>query len=217
MISVPNNDLISAVKSKEGKYLKVSHKLAEMCHFPEPEAMIGYSTIELCHAAYRSKFYDPAKQAEEYLIEDEEALRGNHVFMFDSTFINDELHCLLVHKYPYFVDNRIVGSHFDSIQLGNINQHVIKSYLSNPNIGISEHTSRHLDVYDLAPSRRYEFTPRQWQCLQLLAQGHSASEIATKLFISRKTVEFHIGNMKDKVGVRKTAELIAKVAAEGLL
>jgi DNA-binding NarL/FixJ family response regulator len=50
-------------------------------------------------------------------------------------------------------------------------------------------------------------TPRQREVLRLVAEGHSAKEIAGILSISTKTVEFHKAAVMERLGVRSTAQL----------
>jgi len=57
---------------------------------------------------------------------------------------------------------------------------------------------------------------RQREVLQLLAEGHSAKEIASILNISAKTVEYHKYRMMENLGAKTTAELIAFGAKHGL-
>jgi DNA-binding NarL/FixJ family response regulator len=53
-----------------------------------------------------------------------------------------------------------------------------------------------------------DLTPRQREVLQLVAEGHSAKEIATVLHISRRTAEFHKARLMESLGLETTAELI---------
>jgi DNA-binding NarL/FixJ family response regulator len=50
-------------------------------------------------------------------------------------------------------------------------------------------------------------TSRQRQVLQLIAEGHSAKEVAAVLGISPKTAEFHKTRIMDRLSIRSTAEL----------
>lgn len=51
-------------------------------------------------------------------------------------------------------------------------------------------------------------TPRQRQILGLLVEGHSAKEIARRLDISHRTVEYHKYQTMEALGVTTNAELI---------
>jgi DNA-binding CsgD family transcriptional regulator len=56
-------------------------------------------------------------------------------------------------------------------------------------------------------------TPQEFQIAQLLADGATTREAAAKLFLSPKTVEYHLGHAYDKLGVR-TRSALAQVLAE---
>ena len=59
-------------------------------------------------------------------------------------------------------------------------------------------------------------TPRQREVLQLVAEGHSGKEIAARLGISAKTVEFHKASLMDRLGVRTASELTKYAVAHGV-
>jgi DNA-binding NarL/FixJ family response regulator len=61
-----------------------------------------------------------------------------------------------------------------------------------------------------------ELTPRQREVLQLVAEGHSAKEIASVLRISRRTAEFHKSRLMETLGVQNTAELIQYAIRTGV-
>jgi DNA-binding NarL/FixJ family response regulator len=58
---------------------------------------------------------------------------------------------------------------------------------------------------------------REREILQLIAEGKAAKEIAFLLTISTKTVAFHRGNIKTKLGLRSTAELTRYAIEQGLV
>ena len=47
-----------------------------------------------------------------------------------------------------------------------------------------------------------DLTPRELQILQLVLAGKTNKEIAQQMFISKKTVEFHLDNIYSKIGIR---------------
>lgn len=53
-------------------------------------------------------------------------------------------------------------------------------------------------------------TDREGECLQLVAKGKTDSEIGVLLNISPRTVRFHVGNAKTKLGVTTRIQAIAK-------
>ncbi|MDY7038290.1 MAG: response regulator transcription factor [Thermodesulfobacteriota bacterium] len=60
-------------------------------------------------------------------------------------------------------------------------------------------------------------TRREQEVMRLLAEGHSPTEIAEKLFISPKTVENHRSNIMNKLELHSTMELVRYAARLGLI
>jgi DNA invertase Pin-like site-specific DNA recombinase len=65
--------------------------------------------------------------------------------------------------------------------------------------------------------RAYHLTCREAEVLGLAAKGLSASEIALRLGISRRTVEGHVSAARTRIGARSLTELIARCYAVGML
>jgi len=66
---------------------------------------------------------------------------------------------------------------------------------------------------DCAPS----LTAREREMLQLMAEGMTAKEIASHLYVSVKTVETHRRNIAQKLNINRSAELIKYAIREGLV
>jgi DNA-binding NarL/FixJ family response regulator len=62
----------------------------------------------------------------------------------------------------------------------------------------------------------HDLTPRQREVLQLVAEGHSAKEIAALLHISVRTAEFHKARLMESLNVETTAELVQYAIRTGV-
>ena len=58
---------------------------------------------------------------------------------------------------------------------------------------------------------------RQHEVLQLVASGMRNQEIADQLYLSIRTVKFHIENVYQKLGVRSRTEAIRVARERGIL
>jgi DNA-binding CsgD family transcriptional regulator len=59
---------------------------------------------------------------------------------------------------------------------------------------------------------REHLTPRELQIAHAVAEGKSNKEVAALLFVTPKTIEFHLTRVFRKVGVRSRAELVRRFA-----
>jgi ATP/maltotriose-dependent transcriptional regulator MalT len=69
------------------------------------------------------------------------------------------------------------------------------------------------------PKRREELglTPREFEILELIAQGMSNREIAEKLFVSENTVKTHSSRVLDKLGAKRRTQAVQMGKQLGLL
>ena len=56
-----------------------------------------------------------------------------------------------------------------------------------------------------------KLTKREIEVLTLVVQGNSSKEVADKLFVSKRTVDFHLANIYDKL----TSRTVYKQLSEG--
>ncbi len=70
---------------------------------------------------------------------------------------------------------------------------------------------------DTKPDREHlaaELSRREIQCLQWLAAGKTYSEAAIILDVSERTLRFHVGNARNKLGVSTTMQAVVAAALE---
>jgi DNA-binding NarL/FixJ family response regulator len=57
-------------------------------------------------------------------------------------------------------------------------------------------------------------TPQELQISLAVANGLTNREVAASLFLSPKTVEFHLGNVYSKLALRSRTDLVRLIAAQ---
>lgn len=62
---------------------------------------------------------------------------------------------------------------------------------------------------------RSELTAREWEILELIADGHSNSEIGQMLFVSAETVKSHVRHILAKTGSRTRAQAVHRAHLRG--
>ena len=101
------------------------------------------------------------------------------------------------------LDSVINGEYFlDSAVSGQVVEGLMKLPAKDVNITDSDYRS---------------LTPREQEVLRLLAEGNSAKEVASRLYISPKTVENHRANIMNKLDLHSTIELVRYAARLGLI
>ena len=61
------------------------------------------------------------------------------------------------------------------------------------------------------------FTTREFEIINLLADGNRAKDIASELFVSEFTVRTHLKNILRKSHARNTTALVATCIRQGLI
>lgn len=64
---------------------------------------------------------------------------------------------------------------------------------------------------------KLSITPREFEVLQLIAQGLSNQEIAERMFVSLNTIKTHISNLFSKLDAQRRTQAVQKARALGLL
>jgi DNA-binding CsgD family transcriptional regulator len=69
-------------------------------------------------------------------------------------------------------------------------------------------------VRRITPDTRDALTPEEIQVARLVRDGHTSPEIGAQLFISPRTVEFHLGKVFRKLDVSNRRELSQALAGQ---
>ena len=62
------------------------------------------------------------------------------------------------------------------------------------------------------PAAREQLTPQELQIARLVAEGKTNRDVAAALFITPKTVEFHLTRVYRKLGIHSRSELVRRMA-----
>ena len=78
-------------------------------------------------------------------------------------------------------------------------------------------TTRLLDQLREDRQPREPLTPRELEVLVLISEGLHNSEIAERLFVTERTVKFHVSSILAKLGADNRTEAVAVAARRGLI
>jgi DNA-binding NarL/FixJ family response regulator len=78
-------------------------------------------------------------------------------------------------------------------------------------------TTRLLDHVREGGEQSEPLTPRELEVLALISEGLQNSEIAGRLFVTERTVKFHVSSILAKLGADNRTEAVALAARRGLI
>lgn len=65
--------------------------------------------------------------------------------------------------------------------------------------------------------RQFRLTPREVEVLANVAHGRSSEEVASLLFVSKRTVDFHLANIYNKLKVHNRAQALHAAQRLGIV
>jgi len=73
-------------------------------------------------------------------------------------------------------------------------------------------SQNHSEIADCA-----RLTRREVEILSLIVEGHSSKQVADLLFVSKRTVDFHLDNVYEKLQVSNRMQALQRATRLGLL
>jgi DNA-binding CsgD family transcriptional regulator len=79
-----------------------------------------------------------------------------------------------------------------------------------------------MSMYDVEDAesgegRPVKLTKREIEVLQLVIEGKSSKEVADQLYVSKRTVDFHLANIYSKLSVSNRLQAFREATRRGLL
>jgi DNA-binding CsgD family transcriptional regulator len=74
-----------------------------------------------------------------------------------------------------------------------------------------------LSIHDTQVSEPIKLTKREIEVLTLVIEGKSSKEVADMLYVSKRTVDFHLANIYDKLQVSNRVQAFRRAARLGLI
>lgn len=133
----------------------------------------------------------PADSAKVVLKENKQVINSGkaHQFLNVVTFKNYKTIIFVTFKTPLYQGKEVVGV-----------------------FGISHY----LSSYNSQTEKNKKLSKRESECLIELIKGKTANEIADKLKLSKRTIEFYISTIKSKLNCQSRSELMSKVYEVGI-
>jgi len=134
-------------------------------------------------------------------------------------YYKDEIKILLSQKKPLFDDK---GNAIGIIFYGHeLNQNLLSNIIMSIAKGDKKYQKRNnifQRSYYIGHSIKHtELTDRELECLFYLVRGKTAKQTASLLFISKRTVESHMVNIKSKLNCATKSDLIEKAITDNLI
>ncbi len=74
-----------------------------------------------------------------------------------------------------------------------------------------------MNTQDTKMTDTVRLTKRELEILSLIVEGHSSKQVADQLFVSKRTVDFHLDNIYEKLQVTNRMQAMQRASRLGLL
>lgn len=207
---INNLPTLTWIKDINFKYTAVSNRLVRLLGCIHENILCGFDD-----------FTQPwAQFAELYRDEDKQVLAGkSFAFLHPAKLFSGKDIVIVSRKYPFYNQNNEIQGIIGNVTIAS-SPHLLKNIfeLRNADFEIVSPNSLDSSRYKIGYPNFYSIlSKRESACLFYLIRGKTAQEIASRLYISKRTVEKHLENIKNKLNCNKKSEVIEKALESGLI
>lgn len=189
------------VVDRESKCIAINNDTAQLYGFKDAAAAIGKCAHDMNCSAIDC--------AVEFIKQDQTILETEKELVLFGvyTYAADVRKILISKKKPFYVNNKLYGvvhynMEIESKTLQRLTASLIESDRNHHRKTTNDRS------YTINNYTHSKLTSREEDCLSYIVRGKTSVQIANFLCISRRTVETHIDNIKDKFSCTKKSDLI---------
>lgn len=187
-----------AWKDNHFRYLGCNANRAKKINLKRAEHIVGLCDKDLCDQSSESIAFHHQH--------DQLALKGEAIKTIHPSAIKSDGISYFQVKKPLIINGQIAGVIY------HCNEFVKPDFFHHLNKRDKKHFPDFcLAYYEIEPQQNfYKLTVRELECLFCLLRGLSANETGKLMALSKRTVEFYIENIKNKLGCQTKSALIIK-------
>lgn len=199
-------------KNQELNYIASSQQLNEFVGFPVKDYIIGKNDYQLPWEQFAKVYQDGNKK----IISTGKSI----IFLHPMQMFNSQQIIILTQKSPVYDESqKIVGVNGTVSVVATLEcfQNILK--LNQYDYSVTGKNKNYDPIqYELSNDfSQFDLSKRETICLFYLIRGKTAKEIAEIIYLSKRTVEKHIDNIRLKLHCNTKSEIIAKAIDAGFV
>lgn len=199
-----------AIKDLKSRYLHMSPAMTKLVGYQKEEEIVGTDDYALKCPAVAS--------AETFIAQDAWVTQTQNKMMnLDIHEYADGIHMLFTRKTPYFKKEELLGSLFGCVEWTSAAMMQLASVLTEWDQLYYPKRQKGRSYQMSAGPYQDQLSPREMDCLFYLLRNKTAKEIAKRLNLSYRTVEWHIANIRMKFQCATKTEIIEQAVSNGYL
>lgn len=204
----------------KGRCIHANDVLLSEMGYESKKDIIGRHEYDIGQEVFGESIEGAELLVSQFLEEDEMVFRGKELHSLYVQRWRGKIKFRIAFKFPYKNEKgKIYAAMYHSSEIINPSIQLLNSYLTTKqeDLNISDQSRKHIQWYIDELHSSLILSHRELECINFLAKGFTAKEIARELNLSYRTIESHLESARNKLGCYNGLELIAKCFAKGWL